>query len=81
VVGSSSSTATELVRPLSEIARVLVGFDYVARFIINANHSIIAGLKNLAWPIALLATLKPCGREAGTVRLDVLKKLGEWINR
>jgi hypothetical protein len=27
--------------PLFEIARVLVRFDHVARFIVNANHSIM----------------------------------------
>jgi hypothetical protein len=27
--------------PLFEIARVLVRFDHVARFIVNANHSIL----------------------------------------
>jgi len=27
--------------PLFEIARVLVRFDHVARFVVNANHSIM----------------------------------------
>jgi hypothetical protein len=28
-------------QPLFEIARVLVRFDHVAKFIVNANHSIV----------------------------------------
>jgi hypothetical protein len=28
-------------KPLSEIARVLVRLDHVARFIVNANHCIM----------------------------------------
>jgi len=32
---------TDSILPLFEIARVLVRFDHVARFIINANHSVV----------------------------------------
>jgi hypothetical protein len=39
---------------LYELARVLVRFDHVARFIVNANDGIIYRLKNFAYPIALL---------------------------
>jgi hypothetical protein len=33
--------------PLIEIARVLVRFDQVARFIVNANHGIVRAAEKL----------------------------------
>jgi hypothetical protein len=37
----SASRAERKASPLSKIARVLVRVDHVARFIVNANHSIL----------------------------------------
>jgi hypothetical protein len=39
MVDSQSRTAAHL--PLAKIALVLVRLDYVARFVVNANHSIV----------------------------------------
>jgi predicted trehalose synthase len=40
--GMSARRAERKASPLFEIARVLVRFDHVASFIVNANHSITA---------------------------------------
>jgi hypothetical protein len=51
--------------PLFEIARVLVRFNHVARFIVNANHSIMwAGRKNPAPQPLLLSGSTSIGRLA-----------------
>ena len=38
----SSRNGSKHALPVFEIARVLVRFDHVARFIVNANHRVIA---------------------------------------
>jgi hypothetical protein len=37
----SRGPANKIALPLFEIARVLVRFDHVASFIVNANHSVM----------------------------------------
>jgi hypothetical protein len=39
--GLSSGSASLIRSNLAEIARVLVRFNHVARFIVNANHNIM----------------------------------------
>jgi hypothetical protein len=39
--GMSARRAERKASPLFEIARVLVRFDHVASFVVNANHSIM----------------------------------------
>ena len=45
--GMSGRSAERKPSPLFELARVLVRLDHVARFIVNANHSIMRAAEKL----------------------------------